>query len=118
MTSDVITIEHFQVDTTVGVHDWEQQQKQPVIIDLKLYTDCQQAADSDDLKCALDYFELTERLRKYLTTSRCALIETLAHNLITEIFKHYPNVSAVDIHLKKPEAVNGALVGVKLTRQR
>ena len=115
---NAITIEHFQVDTTIGVHDWEQQQKQPVIINLNLQTDCQKAADSDDLKHALDYFNLTEHLKKYLANSRCALIETLAQNLITEIFNHFPNVSAIDLSLKKPEAVNGALVGVQMQRSR
>jgi len=37
---DAITIENFRADTTIGVHDWEQQQKQPIIVNLRLECDC------------------------------------------------------------------------------
>lgn len=115
---DAITIEKFRADTTVGVHDWEQQQRQPVVINLTLGCDCAPAADSDNISDALDYFALSEHLKKYLKDSRCALIETLAQNLINEIFQHFPGVQTVDIHLQKPEAIDNATVGVHLTRNR
>ena len=115
---DIITIDNFRADTTVGVHDWEQRQQQPIIVNLALGCDCQAAADSDDIRDALDYFALTEHLKKYLNESRCALIETLAQNLVSEIFQHFTKVQTIDIHLQKPEAVNNALVGVKLHRKR
>lgn len=115
---DAITVTDFRIDTTVGVHEWEQQQKQPIILDMSLQCDCQQAADNDDLNHALDYFTLTEHLKKYLDNSRCALIETLAHNLITEIFQHFPLVSAIELHVKKPDAIDHAMVGVKMQRSR
>ncbi len=115
---DAITIDNFRADTTIGVHDWEQQQKQPIILNLTLGCDCQPAADSDDIAQALDYFKLTEHLKTYLAENQCALIETLAQRLIDQIFHYFPMVQHIDLHLQKPEAVNHALVGVKLKRHR
>lgn len=115
---DAITIENFRADTTIGVHDWEQQQKQPIIVNLRLECDCQEAADSDNIADALDYFTLTEHLKAFLAHNKCALIEYLAQQLIDEIFKVFPKVMAIDLHLQKPEAIKNALVGVKLHRQR
>jgi dihydroneopterin aldolase len=115
---DAITIERFRADTTIGIHDWEQQQRQPIILTLTLSYDCQPAADSDDIADALDYFTLTEHLKAYLAQSQCALIEHLAQQLIEEIFSRFPQVNAIDIHLQKPEAIENALVGVKLYRKR
>lgn len=115
---DAITIDNFRADTTIGVHDWEQQQKQPIILNLMLGCDCQAAADSDDITDALDYFTLTEHLKKYLNKSRCALIEALAQNLINEIFQHFQQVQTIDIHLQKTEAIDNALVGIRMHRSR
>ena len=79
---DAITIENFRADTTIGIHDWEQRRKQPVILNITLEYDCQPAADSDDISDALDYFQLTEHLKTYLAQNRCALIEKLAQQRI------------------------------------
>ena len=115
---DAIIIENFRADTTIGIHDWEQRQKQSVILNITLECDCQPAADSDNISDALDYFQLTEHLKKYLAQNRCALIEKLAQQLINQILEHFPTVMSVDLHVKKPEAVNNALVGVRLNRRR
>jgi len=115
---DAITVENFRADTTVGIHDWEQKQRQPVILNIILHCDCKAAAASDDIADALDYFKLTEHLKAYLAQNKCALIENLAQQLIDEIFKTFSKVTAIDLHLQKPEAVNNALVGVKLQRSR
>lgn len=117
-TTDIITIKQFKADTTIGIHDWEQTQKQPVILNLALHFDCRPAAASDDIADALDYYELVEHLSHWLYAAQFSLIEALAEATCTEIFNQFPKVKQIDLQLDKPEAVSRAVVGVGISRKR
>ncbi len=114
--TDVITVKRLTAETIIGIHDWEQKQRQPVILNLSLYVNTRKAAASDDIKDALDYYVLIEHLSRWLYQAKFALIETLAEAVTTEIFSHFPMVKKIDLQLDKPEAVSRAIVGIRIQR--
>lgn len=116
--TDIITIKQLTADTLIGIHDWEQKQRQPVILNLSLHVNIRPAAASDDIKDALDYYVLIEHLNRWLYQAKFALIETLAEAITGEIFSHFPTVEQIDLQLDKPEAVSRAIVGIKIQRTR
>ncbi len=116
--TDKILIRQLLVSAVIGIHDWEKQQTQPLLIDLDLSHDCHQAALSDDIKDALDYFEVCRQVTDFVGASRYELIETLAEEITELIFRQF-NCEHIELTLFKPEAVeNTQTVGVSISRTR
>lgn len=115
--SDKILIRELKVDAIIGIHDWEKQQTQPLLIDLDLSFNCNKAAQSDDIKDALDYFDASQQVKKLVETSRFELIETLADRICRHLLDNFP-CHKVKLTLYKPEAVADAkTVGICITRK-
>jgi 7,8-dihydroneopterin aldolase/epimerase/oxygenase len=105
---DRVFIEQLAVEAHIGVHDWEQAIRQPLFIDVEIATCTRQAAATDNLAFALDYFTLSERLRTRAQTARFQLLETLAEQLAEDLLEHF-HLPWVRLRLHKP----GALAGVR-----
>lgn len=115
---DKIIIRQLHVDALIGIHEWEKQNHQPVIIDLDLMFDCSDAAESDDINDALDYFVICEEVTRFVKSSRFELIERLAEEVAQMILKNHP-CDEVKLTLLKPNAVNNAnTVGIEISRSR
>ena len=52
---DAIIIEGLKVETVVGCFNWERQIIQPLMLDLTIQTDLEQASNSDALADTLNY---------------------------------------------------------------
>lgn len=116
--SDKILIRQLRTDAIIGIHEWEKNQKQPLYFDLDLTTDCTQAARTDDINDALDYFAICNDIQSWVSNSRCELIETLAEQICQRLLTQYP-IEQVTLCLFKPQAVADAqTVGLSITRQR
>ena len=57
---DAIIIEGLKVETVVGCFNWERQIIQPLMLDLIIQTDLEQASNSDALADTLNYAEICE----------------------------------------------------------
>nr|WP_154222624.1 dihydroneopterin aldolase [Marinicella rhabdoformis] len=114
---DKVLIRGLKVDATIGIHDWEKQIKQPVVLDVDLSYDCYAAGQSDDIKDALDYFAVSQKLSHFISLSHFELIEALAEHCCQLLLKQFP-VNKVKLTLSKPEAVpNAQSVAVQLVRK-
>ena len=63
---DIVFIRGLQIETRIGIHEWEKQRPRPVVLDLELASDIARAAASDRIEDALDYdaiIQPPERLR-------------------------------------------------------
>ena len=101
-----IIIEALKIETTIGAYAWEQEIKQPVILDLELSIDTAKAAVSDDLNDALDYRVLCDSLTEYVGNSQCKLLEHLAKKIINYIQQEF-SVTDVKLRLSKmPHGLN------------
>ncbi len=103
--SDYIFIEGLEVDTVIGVLDWEREIKQRLVIDLRLnVTSVAKAAKTDDIRHTLDYAAISKRVVEYAQASSYQLIETMAERLAVLLLREF-SLAKVKIKVSKPGAV-------------
>jgi dihydroneopterin aldolase len=114
--SDIVFISGLQLDTVIGVYDWEREVRQRLLVDLEMAWDLDRAADSDDVDHALNYAAVSERLRESAARENCLLIERLAVRLAAMVMEEF-GVPWLRLHLRKPGAVSEAdTVGLIIER--
>ena len=121
MSADYLIINELSVDAVIGVYEWEKKIKQKLVLDLELYLpegSVKQAANSDDLKDALDYTALTESIQNLINSRPVQLIETLAEQIAQLLLAEF-SLEKVKICLKKPAALaQASTVGIVIERCR
>ncbi len=114
---DTIFIERLEIDTVIGLYDWERQIRQRVSLDLEMAVDTRAAAADDDVDRTLDYAAVAERVIAFVEASEFKLVETLAEHVARLILDEF-GVARVSLRLDKPMAVRDAkTVGIRITRQ-
>lgn len=115
---DKIFIEGLDVETVIGVHDWEKRAARPLRLDLRLGYDIRPAAASDRVRDALDYQAVRDAVCAFVQQERVDLLETLAERLARQLFREFP-LDTLELRIHKPGAVTGVQsVGVEIERQR
>ena len=113
---DIVYIRDLEIDTIIGIYDWEREQKQTVSLDLEMATDIRPAARDDDIKLALDYKRVAKRLIAFIETSEFLLVETLAEEISRIVLEEF-SVPWLKLRVGKPGAVTGSReVGVIIER--
>ena len=114
---DKVKIEHIETEAVIGVYDFEWKAPQPLIIDLELTTDFDQAFASDALSDTLDYDAITQAVRHFCTTTQYQLLEALAGGIIRYIMDRFP-IDQVSLKIRKPKALNNAMATIWCQRTR
>ncbi len=115
---DKVIIKDLVARGIIGVNDWEREKPQDIVINVVAYTDVREAAKTDDLKFAVDYRILANRLRTHAETAARLTVEALAGDLAELCFQDKA-VSRVMVRVEKPGAVRfSASVGVEIERSR
>ncbi len=115
---DVIFIEGLTVKAVIGLYDWERAIKQPVIIDMALYTNTKQVAQSHSLANGVNYKAVCNDVTNWTQTLQAELVEELAEHLANKLLDKY-QISKVSIKIGKPIAITEAnMVGVQITRYK
>tara|TARA_A100001037_G_scaffold158526_1_gene142976 strand:- start:7 stop:354 length:348 start_codon:yes stop_codon:yes gene_type:complete len=113
---DKVLIKNLQVETIIGIFNWEREVRQVVSIDLEMEFDNKVAAKSDDIEDALDYKKIGKRVSSYVERSKFKLVERLAEQIAKLILKEFP-VSSLTVSVTKPGALRGSeSVGISITR--
>jgi len=113
---DIVFIEGLEIETIIGIYDWEREVKQVVRLDIEMAWDNKPAAQSEDIAKALNYKDVCDRLQSFIGDSEFLLVETMAES-ICEILQNEFNVKWVSLKLAKPGAIAAAsAVGVKIQR--
>ncbi len=113
---DLVYIRELEVETVIGIYDWEREVRQRVSLDLELGTDIAMAASSEDIDHALNYKSVSDRLISFIEQSEFLLVETMAEQ-IAEILQNEFDVRWLRLRLGKPGAVPQAKdVGVIIER--
>ncbi len=113
---DIVFVRQLEVNTVIGVFDWEREIKQKLVFDLELGTDISSAAKSDDLKDTLDYKAISHAVYNFVENSEYQLVETVAEKVASLILNEFP-VKWLKLTLDKPGAVSIAKsVGVQIER--
>ena len=113
---DIIFLRHLEIDTLIGIYDWEREQRQTVVLDIEMAFDIKNAAATDDIQYTLNYKTVSDRIISFVRASEYFLVERLISeiaDLIREEFK----VPWVKINLIKKDAIGtGIDVGITIER--
>ena len=113
---DIVFIRELQIETVIGIYDWERKIRQVISIDLDMATDIKKASNSDNIEDTLNYKAVAKRLISFVTESEYELVETLAEKICEIVLTEF-NVPWVKLTLHKPGAVSGSRsVGVMIER--
>lgn len=116
--TDHVFIEGLEIDTLIGIYDWERRIRQTLVFDIEMAFDNRVPAATDDITLTLNYKDVSKRLMEYVGQSSFGLVETLAERCAQIILDEF-NVSKVRLKLSKPGAVRGAKsVGVMIEREK
>ena len=113
---DIVFIRDLQIETVIGIYDWEKKVRQIVSLDIDMASDIKKAADSDNIDDTLSYKTVAKRLIGFVEQSEFELVEALAEKICEIILGEF-NVPWVRLTLNKPGAVRGSKsVGVMIER--
>lgn len=113
---DIIFLGGLEIDTIIGIYDWEREKRQTVILDIEMAFDIQKAAETDDIQYALDYKTVSDRIIEFVKGSQFFLVERLVSE-IAEIIRNEFNVPWVKITLDKKGAIGSGIdVGIIIER--
>jgi len=116
--TDRIFIEDLHLRGIIGIHDWEREKRQDILINVEMEADCRAAGLSDDFRDAVDYRAVTKRIIALVEDSAFFLVERLADE-IARICLQDPRVMLARIKVEKPGAVRfSRSVGVQIERRR
>jgi len=111
---DIVFIRELEIETVIGIYDWERKIRQVISIDLDMATDIKKASNSDNIEDTLNYKAVAKRLISFVTESEYELVETLAEKICEIVLTEF-NVPWVKLTL--PGAVSGSRsVGVMIER--
>jgi len=113
---DIVFIHDLQIETVIGIYDWERKIRQTISLDIEMATDISKAAKSDNIEDTLSYKDVAKRLIEFVEQSEFELVEALAEE-ISNIIRTEFAVPWVKLTLHKPGAVRGSRsVGVIIAR--
>lgn len=113
---DTVFIDGLEIETIIGIYDWEREVKQRVRIDLQMAWDNKPAAQSESIEKALNYKAVCDRLIDFISASEFLLVETMAENIADILMTEF-SVPWLQLKLAKPTAIPQASgVGVMIER--
>lgn len=114
---DQVFISGLEIETVIGVYDWERTIRQRLVLDLDMAWDIRAAAAQDDLSLTLDYAAVSQRVIDYACSTQFELIETLAERVAALILGEFA-VPWLRLRITKPGAVPEATGGVGVIIER
>ena len=113
---DKIYLNGLEIETIVGIWDWERQIPQMVRIDLEMGADIARAAKSDSIDDTLNYKLVSKRVQSLVKESGFQLVETMAETIARVVMEEF-DVPWIRVRINKPGAIRGARdVGVEIER--
>jgi dihydroneopterin aldolase len=113
---DIIFLGGLEIQTIIGIYDWERETKQTVVLDIEMAFDISKAAETDDIQYTLDYKTVSKRIIAFVEQSNFFLVEKLISEIANIILNEF-QVSWTKITLNKKGAIRGASdVGIIIER--
>jgi dihydroneopterin aldolase len=114
---DIIFLGGLEIDTVIGVYDWERKVKQRIVLDIQMGgIDITKAAETDNIVYALDYKSVSDRIVTFVEQSDFFLVETLTEKIADILLKEF-GIPWIKITLNKKGALSRAQdVGIIIER--
>ena len=115
---DKVIIKDLLARGIIGIHDWEREKPQDILINITAFTDTRRAAQTDAIADCVDYSKLSKLVMGHAESSARWTVEALANDL-AKICLGQNGVQRVIVRVEKPGAVRfAASVGVEIERGR
>lgn len=107
------------VQARIGIHDFEQQAPQRLILDIDVYVDlAHHTPRADDIQEVVDYDFVRDLVHRRVARGHIMLQETLCDDVLSEILQH-PQVRAAQVSTRKPDVYPDCeAVGVQAFRMK
>jgi dihydroneopterin aldolase len=105
--TDYVAVKDLAVAAVIGVHDWEREIEQTLVVSVDMAADVRTAAATDDLADALDYSAVARTIAAVLREGRFRLIETAAERVAERLLADFP-LTWLRLELRKPIASSPA----------
>ncbi|OGO11017.1 MAG: hypothetical protein A2Y53_00810 [Chloroflexi bacterium RBG_16_47_49] len=113
---DRISIKNILARGIIGIHDWEREKPQDILINIDLYTDVRKSNTPDDISECIDYSKVTKMVLNHAENAKRFTLEALAED-IAQICLEDARVLKTTVRVDKPGAVRfSQSVGVEIER--
>jgi dihydroneopterin aldolase len=113
---DIIFLGGLEIETVIGIYDWERTIKQKIVLDIEMAFNIKKAAITDDIAYTLDYKAVSDRVVDFVEASEFLLVETLIEEIAKILLNEFPT-PWVKITLNKKGAISRARdVGIIIER--
>lgn len=113
---DKTIIKDLVVRGIIGIEDWERKKPQEILINIVLYSDQSNAAETDDIDDCVNYRTVAKKAARHAETAKRLTVEALAADIATLCLDE-SHVRKVIVRVEKPGAVRFAKsVGVEIER--
>ncbi len=114
--ADSLFIKNLLLRCIIGINDDERNNKQDVLINIRLFTDTKKAAESDSIEDTPNYRTITKNVINMVEASTYQLVEAMVEE-ISNICLAEAGVNGCTVRVEKPGALRFAeSVGVEITR--
>jgi dihydroneopterin aldolase/D-erythro-7,8-dihydroneopterin triphosphate epimerase len=115
--ADYIEIKDLLLRTIVGINPEERENRQDVVLNLRLETELQESGRSDDINRTVNYRTLCKQVIELVESSQFLLVERLAEE-VASLCLGDSRVKGVRVSVEKPGALRFARsVGVVIERR-
>ncbi len=116
---DKILIKDLLLRGIIGINPEERVKKQDILINVIMWAETRQAAETDDIQYAVNYKSITKRIIDHVEASQDFLVEKLVNDIARIILTENDSVEKVMVRVEKPGALRFAeSVGVEIERTR
>ncbi len=112
---DLVCVRDLHVQAVIGVHDWEREITQTLIVTVEMAADVRSAARHDDLADALDYSAVARTIITVVQDGRFRLIETAAERVAERLLADH-RVRWLRLEVRKPIAGGDYTAAVTVER--
>ena len=113
--TDYISVRDLSVRAVIGVHPWEREVEQTLLVSVDMATDVRKAAANDDLADALDYSAVADTIAAVLREGRFRLIETAAERVAGRLLADF-RLTWLRLELRKPIITGGYTAVITIER--
>jgi dihydroneopterin aldolase len=99
--TDYVSVRDLRIDAVIGVHDWEREIEQTLLVSVDMAADTRKAAASDKLADALDYSAVAATIAAVLREGNFRLIETAAQRIADRLLADF-RLPWLRLELRKP----------------
>ncbi len=115
--TDYVSVRDLSVAAVIGVHDWEREIEQALVVSVDMAADVRTAAAGDDLADALDYSAVAETITAVVREGKFQLIETAAERIAERLLAGY-GLDWLRVEIRKPIANAAYTATVTIERSR